>query len=223
MQEHAGRLKDAPAEELPKMASAHPELSYQGVRINRLASPSSSPASSGVAHSSGLSSIAPIPLAAEVGLEHRFQTLVGIPNMGVPDASQMRDRFQTLVGIPNMGVPDASQIRDDGPSRLSNMGLSAASMQQLPDMECARRMPDMTSAWQLGATRGATAIPDELVEAAQVGNVVRIRDWLWAGGDVDARDSTGRTMLMFAAAAGRCAVVEVLLAARWHLIACDDL
>ena len=219
MQEHAGRLKDAPAEELPKMASAHPELSYQGVRINRLASPSSSPASSGVAHSSGLSSIAPIPLAAEVGLEHHFQTLVGIPNMGVPDASQMRDRFQTLVGIPNMGVPDASQIRDDGPSRLSNMGLSAASMQQLPDM---------TSAWQLGtdtygATRGATAIPDELVEAAHVGNVVRIRDWLWAGGDVDARDSTGRTMLMFAAAAGRCAVVEVLLAARWHLIACDDL
>ena len=244
MQEHAGRLKDAPAEELPKMASAHPELSYQGVRINRLASPSSSPASSGVAHSSGLSSIAPIPLAAEVGLEHRFQTLVGIPNMGVPDASQMRDRFQTLVGIPNMGVPDASQmrdrfqtlvgipnmgvpdasqIRDDGPSRLPNMGLSAASMQKLPDMECARRMPDMTSAWQLGTTRGATAIPDELVEAAQVGNVVRIRDWLWAGGDVDARDSTGRTMLMFAAAAGRCAVVEVLLAARWHLIACDDL
>ena len=261
MQEHAGRLKDAPAEELPKMASAHPELSYQGVRINRLASPSfspelsnqgvrinrlaspssspelsyqgvrinrlaspsSSPASSGVAHSSGLSSIAPIPLAAEVGLEHHFQTLVGIPNMGVPDASQMRDRFQTLVGIPNMGVPDASQIRDDGPSRLPNMGLSAASMQKLPDMECARRMPDMTSAWQLGTTRGATAIPDELVEAAQVGNVVRIRDWLWAGGDVDARDSTGRTMLMFAAAAGRCAVVEVLLAARWHLIACDDL
>ena len=247
MQEHAGRLKDAPAEELPKMASAHPELSYQGVRINRLASPSSSPelsyqgvrinrlaspssspASSGVAHSSGLSSIAPIPLAAEVGLEHHFQTLVGIPNMGVPDASQMRDRFQTLEGIPNMGVPDASQIRDDGPSRLSNMGLSAASMQQLPKMEFARRMPDMTSAWQLGtdtygATRGATAIPDELVEAAHVGNVVRIRDWLWAGGDVDARDSTGRTMLMFAAAAGRCAVVEVLLAARWHLIACDDL
>ena len=223
MQEHAGRLKDAPAEELPKMASAHPELSYQGVRINRLASPSSSPASSGVAHSSGLSSIAPIPLAAEVGLEHHFQTLVGIPNMGVPDASQMRDRFQTLVGIPNMGVPDASQIRDDGPSRLPNMGLSAASMQKLPDMECARRMPDMTSAWQLGTTRGATAIPDELVEAAHVGNVVRIRDWLWAGGDVDARDSTGRTMLMFAAAAGRCAVVEVLLAARWHLIACDDL
>ena len=161
-------------------------------------------------------------------MRDRFQTLVGIPNMGVPDASQMRDRFQTLVGIPNMGVPDASQIRDDGPSRLSNMGLSAASMQQLPNMEFARRMPDMTSAWQLGtdtygATRGATAIPDELVEAAQVGNVVRIRDWLWAGGDVDARDSTGRTMLMFAAAAGRCAVVEVLLAARWHLIACDDL
>jgi pyrimidine operon attenuation protein/uracil phosphoribosyltransferase len=309
MQLHAGRLKVIPADELPKMASAHPERSMQGVRVKSLASPSSSPASSRAAplsgHSSGLSSSSPIssdlirshPISsstpihpAEVRLEHHFshvrehhfRTLVGIPNMGVPDASQMRDDFQTLVGIPNMGVPDASQIRDDfqtlvgipymgvpdtsqmrddfqtlvgipnlgvpdasqirddfqtlvgmldmdvpdasqirddGPSRLPNMGLSAAPMPQSPNMESERRMPHITSVWQLdtetyGATRVATAIPDELIEAAQVGNAVRVRDWLWAGGDVDGRDSTGRTMLMFAAAAGRSAVVEVLLAAR---------
>jgi len=293
MQVHAGRLKVISADELPKMASAHPERSIQGVRVKSLASPSSSPASSGAAplsgHSSGLSSSSPIspdlirsrpiasdrvrshtistdlvrsqpissstpissrypiPLAAEVRLErhfshireHHFRTLVGVPNMGVPDA-QMRDDFQTLVGVPDMGVPDASQMRDDfqtlvgmldmdvpdvsqmrddGPSRLPNVGLSAASMPQSPNMESVRRMPHITSVWQLdtdpyGASRVATAIPDELIEAAQVGNAVRVRDWIWAGGDVDGRDSTGRTMLMFAAAAGRSAVVEVLLAAR---------
>jgi len=139
--------------------------------------------------------------------------------MGVPDASQMSDDFQTLVGMLDMDVPDVSQIRDDGPSRLPNMGLSAASMPQSPNMESVRRMLGMTSVWQLdtdpyGASRVATAIPNELIEAAQVGNAVRVRDWIWAGGDVDGRDSTGRTMLMFAAAAGRSAVVEVLLAAR---------
>jgi len=148
-----------------------------------------------------------------------FQTLVGVPNMGVPDASQMRDDFQTLVGMLDMDVPDVSQIRDDGPSRLPNMGLSAASMPHSPNMESVRRMLGMTSVWQLdtdpyGASRVATAIPNELIEAAQVGNAVRVRDWIWAGGDVNGRDSTGRTMLMFAAAAGRSAVVEVLLAAR---------
>jgi hypothetical protein len=293
MQVHAGRLKVISADELPKMASAHPERSIQGVRVKSLASPSSSPASSGAVplsgHSSGLSSSSPIspdlirsrpiasdrvrshtistdlvrsqpissstpissrspiPLAAEVRLErhfshvreHHFRTLVGVPNMGVPDA-QMRDDFQTLVGVPNMGVPDASQMRDDfqtlvgmldmdvpdvsqmrddGPSRLPNMGLSAASMPQSPNMESVRRMPHITSVWQLdtdpyGASRVETAIPDELIEAAQVGNAVRVRDWIWIGGDVNGRDSTGRTMLMFAAAAGRSAVVEVLLAAR---------
>jgi len=293
MQVHAGRLKVISADELPKMASAHPERSIQGVRVKSLASPSSSPASSGAAplsgHSSGLSSSSPIspdlirsrpissdlvrshtistdlvrsqpissstpissrypiPLAAEVRLErhfshireHHFRTLVGVPNMGVPDA-QMRDDFQTLVGVPDMGVPDASQMRDDfqtlvgmldmdvpdvsqmrddGPSRLPNVGLSAASMPQSLNMESVRRMPHITSVWQLdtdpyGASRVATAIPDELIEAAQVGNAVRVRDWIWAGGDVNGRDSTGRTMLMFAAAAGRSAVVEVLLAAR---------
>ena len=143
---------------------------------------------------------------------------MGVPNMGVPDA-QMRDDFQTLVGMLDMDVPDASQMRDDGPSRLPSMGLPAASMPQSPNMESVRRMPHITSVWQLdtdpyGASRVATAIPDELIEAAQVGNAVRVRDWLWAGGDVNGRDSTGRTMLMFAAAAGRSAVVEVLLAAR---------
>jgi hypothetical protein len=149
-----------------------------------------------------------------------FQTLVGVPDMGVPDASQMRDDFQTLVGMLDMDVPDVSQMRDDGPSRLPNVGLSAASMPQSPNnMESVRRMPHITSVWQLdtdpyGASRVATAIPDELIEAAQVGNAVRVRDWIWAGGDVNGRDSTGRTMLMFAAAAGRSAVVEVLLAAR---------
>ena len=273
MQVHAGRLKVISADELPKMASAHPERSIQGVRVKSLASPSSSPASSGAAplsgHSSGLSSSSPIspdlirsrpvssdlvrshtistdlvrsqpissstpissrypiPLAAEVRLErhfshireHHFRTLVGVPNMGVPDASQMRDDFQTLVGMLDMDVPDVSQMRDDGPSRLPNMGLSAASMPQSPNMESVRRMPHITSVWQLdtdpyGASRVATAIPDELIEAAQVGNAVRVRDWIWAGGDVNGRDSTGRTMLMFAAAAGRSAVVEVLLAAR---------
>ena len=272
MQVHAGRLKVISADELPKMASAHPERSIQGVRVKSLASPSSSPASSGAAplsgHSSGLSSSSPIspdlirsrpissdlvrshtistdldrsqpissstpissrspiPLAAEVRLErhfshireHHFRTLVGVPNMGVPDA-QMRDDFQTLVGVPDMDVPDVSQMRDDGPSRLPNVGLSAASMPQSPNMESVRRMPHITSVWQLdtdpfGASRVATAIPDELIEATQVGNAVRVRDWIWAGGDVNGRDSTGRTMLMFAAAAGRSAVVEVLLAAR---------
>ena len=158
-----------------------------------------------------------VPDAAQ--MRDDFQTLVGVPNMGVPDASQMRDDFQTLVGMLDMDVPDVSQMRDDGPSRLPNVGLSAASMPQSPNMESVRRMPHITSVWQLdtdpyGASRVATAIPDELIEAAQVGNAVRVRDWIWAGGDVNGRDSTGRTMLMFAAAAGRSAVVEVLLAAR---------
>ncbi|KOO29542.1 hypothetical protein Ctob_003482 [Chrysochromulina tobinii] len=53
-------------------------------------------------------------------------------------------------------------------------------------MESVRRMLGMTSVWQLdtdpyGASRVATAIPNELIEAAQVGNAVRVRDWIWAG------------------------------------------
>ena len=232
MQLHAGRLKVIPADELPKMASAHPERSMQGVRQEprvplfqprRLVTSGSFVRSldrtlvqqSDLVRSHPISSSTPIHPAEAA----RAPLLPGIPNLGVPDAFQIRDDFQTLVGMLDMGVPDASQIRDDGPSRLPNMGLSAAPMPQSPNMESERRMPHITSVWQLdmetyGATRVATAIPDELIEAAQVGNAVLVIDYLWAGGDVDGRDSTGRTMLMFAAAAGRSAVVEVLLAAR---------
>ena len=56
-------------------------------------------------------------------------------------------------------------------------------------------------------------INQDLIEAAQEGDTAAVQAMLAKGADVNAKDNTGQTALMFAAMVGDTATVEALLAA----------
>ncbi len=62
----------------------------------------------------------------------------------------------------------------------------------------------------------------ELIAAVNAGDIATLRNLLSAGGDVNARDEDGATLLMLAAHCGNLAMVQALLAAGADVNATDE-
>ncbi|KAL3918857.1 MAG: hypothetical protein SGPRY_005845 [Prymnesium sp.] len=72
-----------------------------------------------------------------------------------------------------------------------------------------------------GCERAPSPPGNELLAAAIRGNIAVIEQWLAAGGDVEARDGDGSTLLMRGATLGLSSLVSLLLAARCSIDAQD--
>lgn len=163
-------------------------------------------------------------LTASPGSIHRYLGEVGVEKCTLVNDGDWRNRLTFAVvegvgyvflrGKGRVVAPDGTVIRLEGSTLMSSFG-EACSVGDMFELAAARESAELT--WGVGDDQRVLFRADgkqydlTLHDAAEKGNIDKVRGLLRAGDEVDACDFFGRTPLSYAAMHGQLDVCRVLL------------